>query len=274
MQADAGHLLGQDMFAAYTLPALKRTIVTEDGAYIDTLRLGKETREALIICHGFGGNKNIRDLVALAQDLAERYTIYTFDFRGHGLSTGVSTFGYLEVLDLKAVVSLADEDGHDIKAVLGFSMGGIALLRYAAGCNHLSSVIVVSVPADLRTAKAPGARLLRMQFGNPISRALAARRYKVRVDKKWKRVKPAAELVGKVNALTIIHGEDDYVFEPEQARELHRRAPGSRLRIFPDFGHAEQGYGQEFVRFVSQVLEEDFRSTRENGKALFPDDLI
>ena len=183
MQPDSGHLLGKDMFTAYTLPVLKRSIATEDGAYLDTLRMGKETRQALIICHGFGGNKNIRDLVALAQDLAEQYTVYTFDFRGHGLSPGVSTFGYLEASDIKAVVQLASEDGHDRIGALGFSMGGVALLRYASCYNQLSSVIVVSVPADLRTAKAPGARRIRLQMGNPIGRALAARRYKVRVDR-------------------------------------------------------------------------------------------
>ncbi|OFW57286.1 MAG: hypothetical protein A2W01_01720 [Candidatus Solincola sediminis] len=258
MQPDSGHLLGKDMFTAYTLPVLKRSIATEDGAYLDTLRMGKETRQALIICHGFGGNKNIRDLVALAQDLAEQYTVYTFDFRGHGLSPGVSTFGYLEASDIKAVVQLASEDGHDRIGALGFSMGGVALLRYASCYNQLSSVIVVSVPADLRTAKAPGARRIRLQMGNPIGRALAARRYKVRVDRIWKQAEPVVELVGRIHPLTIIHGEDDYIFEAEQARELHRSAPNSRLRIFSDFGHAEQGYGPEFVDYVSGILKEDF----------------
>lgn len=258
MESNPGHPLGEDMFAAYTLPFLKRPVVTEDGMYIDTFRLGKEGDTGVILCHGFGGNKNIRGFVALAQDLADRYAVYTFDFRGHGLSPGRSTFGYLEVLDLKAVVALARDDGLRRIGALGFSMGGVVLLRYAARHKGLASVIVVSVPADLRTSRAPGARLIRLQMGNPIGRALATRRYKVKIDKIWKRASPPADVVNDVSPLTIIHGEDDYVFEPEQARELHRRAaPDARLRIFPDFGHAEQGYGPEFVQFVFEVLEED-----------------
>jgi pimeloyl-ACP methyl ester carboxylesterase len=268
MQQKAGYRpeRGQEMFTAYTLPVLKRVVISDDGAYIDTFRLGNESPTAIVICHGFGGNKNIGGLVALAQELAADYTVYTFDFRGHGLSPGASTFGYLEALDLKAVFDLAREDGHHPIAALGFSMGGVALLRYAAQHAGLASVITVSVPADLRTSTAPGARLIRKQMGNPMSRVLAERRYKVKIDRKWKRASPPAEIVHKVAPLTLIHGEDDYIFEPEQARELHRLAPGSRLRIFPGFGHAEQGYGPEFLSFVRDVLKEDLgRAEGKNG---------
>lgn len=55
------------MFAAYTVPGLRRTVTSEDGAYLDTLRLGRPPGRAVILCHGFGGNKNIRDFVAMAQ---------------------------------------------------------------------------------------------------------------------------------------------------------------------------------------------------------------
>jgi pimeloyl-ACP methyl ester carboxylesterase len=218
------------MFAAYTLPTLRRTVVTSDGAYLDTLRLGVEPGRGVIICHGFGGNKNILNLVALAQDLADLYTVYTFDFRGHGLSPGRSTFGYLEANDLRAVVDLAREDGNGKLAVIGFSMGGVALLRYAALYGGLDAVIVVSVPADVRSSRAPGARLIRFMVGNPIGRAYGSRRFGVMIDKISKHADPPASLVHRIapQPLTIIHGEDDFVFEPEQARELQRRAGGRR----------------------------------------------
>ncbi len=55
--------------------------------------------------------------------------------------------------------------------------------------------------------------------------------------------------------LTIIHGEDDFVFEVEQARELKRRAgDGCRLKTFPDFGHAEMGYGPRLVEYLRRSL--------------------
>jgi pimeloyl-ACP methyl ester carboxylesterase len=253
-----------EMFAAYTVPVLQRPVRTEDGSLLDTLRLGEPPDLAIVLCHGFGGNKNIRDFVALAQDLSQLFTVYTFDFRGHGLSPGCSTFGYLEVYDLKAMADLARSDGNRRLAAIGFSMGGVVAMRYAALYGGLDSVTAISVPADIRTARAPGARLIRQLMGNPLGRSIAARRYGVRVDRLWKLQAPPACLVHLIapQPLTIIQGEDDFIFEVEQARELQRRAgDGCRLKTFPYFGHAEQGYGPRLVEYLVEVLEEDLRGS-------------
>ncbi len=263
MESSVNRDLPEDvMFVAYTVPTLRRVVQSDDGAYLDTLRMGEEPRRGVILCHGFGGNKNIRGFVALAQELSLDFTVYTFDFRGHGLSPGRSTFGYREVLDLKAVVELAREDGNRSLAALGFSMGGVVVIRYAALYGGLDSAIVVSVPADLRTARAPGARLIRLVMGNPLGRAVARFSYKVKVDPSWKKQESPAEVAHLVapQPLTIIHGEDDYVFEVEQAYELYRKAGDHcRLKTFKPFGHAEQGYGPELLAYVKEVLAEDLR---------------
>ncbi len=249
-----------EMFAAYTIPGLRRQLRTVDGELLDTLRLGGTPGLGVVLCHGFGGNKNIRSFVALAQDLSQLFSVYTFDFRGHGLSTGRSTFGYHEVYDLGAVVELARSDGNRRVAVIGFSMGGVVAMRYAALYGGLNSVAAISVPADIRTARAPGARLIRQLMGNPLGRYIAARRYGVRVGGEWKKQAPPTFLVHLIapQPLTIIQGEDDFIFEVEQAEELRRRAgDGCRLKTFPDFGHAEQGYGPRLVDYLLEVLEED-----------------
>jgi pimeloyl-ACP methyl ester carboxylesterase len=248
------------MFAAYTIPTERRVVETEDGMRLDTLRLGKEPGRGVILCHGFGGNKNIRDFVALAQDLSQFFCVYTFDFRGHGLSPGISTFGYLEVNDLAAVLRLAREDGNGRVAVIGFSMGGVAAMRYAAIYGGLDSVAAISVPANLATARAPGARLIRLLMSNPVGRYVAHIKYGIRVDVSWKKQAPPAALVHLIapQPFTVIQGEDDFIFEVEQARELKRRAgDGCRLKTFPDFGHAEQGYGPRLLAYLLEVLEED-----------------
>jgi pimeloyl-ACP methyl ester carboxylesterase len=249
------------MFAAYTLPTLNRAVETGDGISLDTMRLGREPGRGVILCHGFGGNKNIRDFVALAQDLSQHFTVYTFDFRGHGLSPGCCTFGYVETSDLAAMVKLARNDGNHLIAAIGFSMGGVVAMRYAALYGGLDSVTAISVPADIRSARAPGARLIRLLLGNPIGRAYARTHYGVRVDRAWKRQAPLVCLAHLIppQPLTIIQGEDDFIFEVEQARELQRRAGDNcRLITFPDFGHAEQGYGPRLVECLLGVLSEDF----------------
>lgn len=250
------------MFAAYTLPVSRRTVETKDGMCLDTVRLGREPGHAVILCHGFGGNKNIRDFVALAQDLSRFFTVYTFDFRGHGLSPGRSTFGYLEVLDLAALVKLTRDDGNRLVAAIGFSMGGVVAMRFAALYGGLDSVTAISVPADINSARAPGARLIRLLMGNPVGRAISRFRYGVRVDKSWKLQAPPARLVHLIapQPFTVIQGEDDFIFEVEQAREIKRRAgDGCRLKTFPDFGHAEQGYGPRLVDYLLEILGDDLQ---------------
>lgn len=253
-----------DMFAPYTLPTLIRAAEGADGVPLHTVRLGGKPLRGVVLCHGFGGNKNIRDFVALAQDLSHFFSVYTFDFRGHGLSPGRSTFGYMEVNDLEAVIEMARSDGNEAVAVIGFSMGGVVAMRYAALRGGLDSVTAISVPADIRTARAPGARLIRRLMGNPLGRLYAARRYGVSVDKSWKLQAPPASLAHLIppQPLTIIQGEDDFIFEVEQARELQRRAgDGCRLVTFPDFGHAEQGYGPRLLACLLEVLERDFEQS-------------
>ena len=133
-------------------------------------------------------------------------------------------------------------------------------MRYAALFGGLDSVTAISVPADIRTARAPGARLIRRLVGNPLGRAVAFRRYGVRVDRSWKLQAPPARLMHLIapQPLTIMQGEDDFVFEVEQARELRRLAgDGCTLVTFPDFGHAEQGYGPRLLSCILRTLSTD-----------------
>lgn len=248
------------LVTSYAVPVLQRRVKTLDGVELDTLRMGAAPDRGVVVCHGFAGNKNTVNLVALAEDLSRFYTVYTFDFRGHGLSQGRSTFGYLEVMDLDAVLALAREDGNGFIGVIGFSMGGIALIRYAAFCRGLDSLIAVGVPADVRMACAPGSYTLRLMLGNPLGRALVRRLFNVRLDWIWRLAATPAYAVPLVapQPLTIIQGKDDYIFEPDQARELYRLAGGeARLKLYDDFGHADEGYNHLFLRYVNSVLQED-----------------
>ncbi len=244
----------------YRLEHEKLRLFSADGVAIDALRLGSMAGRAVVICHGFGGNKNIAGLVACAEALASDFRVYTFDFRGHGLSSGEFTFTYKEADDLHAVVRAAKEEGNRKVGVIGFSMGGVVALRYAAERGGLNSLVAVSVPCRWEEAGAPGARLLRFLFLTSVGRALLGQRFGVRIAKDAEPPPSPAELLPRLGAqpLTIIAGSDDFIFEPEQARELHRLAGGrARLRVFERFGHAELGCGPVFFQYVKDVLEQD-----------------
>lgn len=257
------------LVAEYEVETRHRRVKTLDGIELDTLRMGKEPDKAVIICHGYAGNKNAVNLVALAEDMSRFYTVYTFDFRGHGLSGGKSTFYFMEVLDILAVVALARGDGNRRIGVMGFSMGGMAALRYAGIFGGLDSVIAVGVAGDIRKSYKPWALFLRFLLGSATGRALAKAIYDVKVDKAWKKAAPPSAVVGRIypQPMTIIQGKDDRIFPLREARSLYRRARGNaRFKSFDDFGHAEEGYDRELFAYLKSVLEDDFTAAADEER--------
>jgi pimeloyl-ACP methyl ester carboxylesterase len=261
--------INDTLIARYLVPKRRRRVKALDGIELDTLRMGQEPERAVIICHGFAGNKNSVNIVALAEDMSRFYTVYTFDFRGHGLSGGKSTFYYHEVLDLLAVAGLAGEEGNRRVGVIGFSMGGMAALRYAAIFGGLDSVIAVGVTGDIRRCRTFAARLLCFSLGNPVGRALVAWIYNVKVDREWKKAAPPEALMKLIypQPLTIIQGKDDPFFTLQEARSLYEKASGkTRFRSYSDFGHADEGYDHVLFKYLKSVFDEDLAGRRGNER--------
>src|SRR5918996_5000261 len=89
----------------YGAAAAPFTVRTEDGVPLVGTRVG--AGPALVLCHGFFGWHRKPRIAAMARALARRFTVYAFDFRGHGASGGLCTYGDLEYLDVDAVVARA-----------------------------------------------------------------------------------------------------------------------------------------------------------------------
>ncbi|NGO70485.1 alpha/beta hydrolase [Streptomyces boncukensis] len=87
---------------------------------------------AIVVAHGFTGSRERPALRRAARALTRRAAVVTFSFRGHGRSSGRSTVGDREVLDLAAAVAWARSLGYGRVATVGFSMGGSVVLRHAA----------------------------------------------------------------------------------------------------------------------------------------------
>src|SRR2546421_8808100 len=87
-------------------------VVTADGVRLRGHSLGAG-HDALVFCHGFGGSATKPRLVATQRLLAERFTVFAFDLRGHGWSEGTCTFGADEQLDVDAAVRMARDLGFE-----------------------------------------------------------------------------------------------------------------------------------------------------------------
>jgi pimeloyl-ACP methyl ester carboxylesterase len=129
------------------LPFEELMLTSGDGTPLCARRIGDHRREAVIVAHPAVTGQRYTPLVGLAELLAERFTVYTFDFRGHGASGGhleISLEGPVE--DLGAATEYARSRGHNWVGVVGFSLGGMAALVRVALHGDLDAVVAVSAP--------------------------------------------------------------------------------------------------------------------------------
>ncbi|MDP8955582.1 MAG: alpha/beta hydrolase [Actinomycetota bacterium] len=240
---------------SYAVPAQPFEVATVDGVTLQGHRLG-DGEPAVVFCHGFFGWHRKPRLVAFQEELAKRFTVYAFDFRGHGASGGVSTYGTREHLDVDAVVRTARSDGFEHVVTVGGSMGGIAVIRHAALLRGVDAVVAVSTPAMWEGHDTSPIRRIMWSLATPAGRSLL-RVAGVRVASAWEPAEPPAELIEEISPtpVVIIHGRDDHFFDDEQAWLLYRRArPPKRLLLGAPFGHAEDGYNPAFAQHVADAI--------------------
>jgi len=240
----------------YRVPAEPFLAATEDRVRLAGHRLGNGAT-ALVFCHGFLGWHRKARLVPFQEQLAAHFTVYAFDFRGHGASGGKSTFGVDEAKDIATVVGLARREGHERVVTLGGSMGGIAVIRHAALVGGVDGVVSVSAPARWEGHDSEAVRRMVWLTATPAGRWLL-RAGGVRIAPTWQRADDPAELVERIapTPLLIVHGRDDHYFNEENAWLLYRRArEPKRLLLASRFGHAEDGYSHAFAdRVAREVL--------------------
>lgn len=109
---------------------------------------GDKAKDTAILIHGAGGDNIF--LSPLAEIYLENgWNVLTFDMRGHGDNEDpLVTFGYLERMDVHAIVDYAEKINLDKQIVVhGQSMGGATAGMYAAtehAAKHVNAVIMDS----------------------------------------------------------------------------------------------------------------------------------
>jgi pimeloyl-ACP methyl ester carboxylesterase len=250
----------------YTLAAHPFTVRTSDGVTLRGHRTG-EGSVAVVFCHGFLGWHRKGRLVRFQEELARRFNLYAFDFRGHGESGGQSTFGGREILDVDAVIRRAREEGAERVITFGGSMGGIAVTRHAALLGGVDGVVAVSTPATWSGHESAAVRKMEWLTATPSGRWVL-RSSGVRVSRTWGRFEAPLEVIDRISPspLLLVHGRDDHFFDEEQAWLLYRRAgEPKRLLLASRFGHAEDGYTAGFADLVTSAITDMVREAPRSG---------
>jgi alpha-beta hydrolase superfamily lysophospholipase len=213
-----------------------------------------EPRASVVLVHGLAATKDNPELVAVATALQERgFNVLAYDARGHGESTGICTLGDDERYDVAAAVEHVRHDGLPL-VVVGASMGGIAVLRYAADDPTLAGVVTVSSPADWRLHRSPGTIALAGMIRTRLGRAFAARLFRVRLSPHWTYPESPRNLAGRVvSPLAVVHGERDHFIPTREAAALFSASGGERrLFLVPRMGHA---FHPEAVAVICEAVD-------------------
>jgi len=246
-------------------PLGDRWVRTPDGVDVAIRRQGPDLAPvAIVLAHGFSMTSSDRRLTAVADGLAGAgHAVFTFDFRGHGRSAGISTLGDLEILDLDAVVRLARRRGHGQIVVIGGSMGGFVALRHAALLGGEDAVVAISTPATWGVSHRLRGRALILTAQNRVGRRiLSSRGTRVGERLRGPLLSPS-DLARRINIpVALIHGDRDAYVPIDDARLLHERLGGpKRLITLTGFGHAETAYTADFAARLSALVDEMLDAT-------------
>ena len=243
-------------------PVRQTTLVAADGDELAARRLDGAGGAVFVVVHGFNGNGQEGQVQTIVERLAGFGDVITVDLRGHGGSSGQSTVGRLEVLDLDAAIQWARDLGYTKVITVGFSLGAAVAIRQAALASHPeagspSDPLVVSPPDVVVAVSGPafwyyrGTRVMRLVhwlIETPTGRrVLHAKGTRVAPDR-WPDIAPM-EPVAAAGMLTptpllVIHGTADRYFPLEHPKALHRAAIQSgnvdtELWVLDGIGHAE-----------------------------------
>ncbi len=218
------------------------SLVTEDGQSIALAHYRKGFSNAIIIAHGFYNNKDTVLFRQIAERISEYYDVITFDFRGHGKSSGLFSWTSREPMDLKAVVSYVKKEGYQKIGVMGFSLGASIALIEASRNQDINSLITVSAPYDFWK--------INYHFWEPDM--LEDLKLNMGKKGKGKGMRPSSPFFKKVSPIDIvdkicsrpvlfIHGEKDWLIKPAHSKRLFEKASEPKvLKIFEGAGHAER----------------------------------
>jgi len=250
-------------------PTRSGTVLTADGERISVAFDAPAQHSALsfVVSHGFTGSWRRPDNRRIALALREFGGVVSYDSRGHGSSSGVTTLGDDEVLDLDAAVGWSRWLGAVDVVTVGFSMGGSVVLRQAALARRddretPQAVVSVSAAGFWFYKGTPPMRLLHRAVGTSSGRRVLRWGFDTRVtDREWEEPYPlspseSAALIAPT-PLLVVHGDRDTYFPVEHAHSIvtsaaqgaaRRRVPDRTVEwIEPGFGHAESAASADVV---------------------------
>ena len=211
----------------------------------------------VIVCHGVGANHS--DIEVIHQVLYESgFQVFTFDFRGHGLSDGHTiTYGLNERMDVLGAYDAClarDDVDHDRLFALGVSMGGASLTLALPEMPKVKAAVLDSAFADLTSMVEHQFRFLPQTLRTVVTQVARGISW-IETGADINQLAPA-QAISKIDIpILIIHGDADRIVPVEHASLLHAAAErNSTIHIEPGGPHigTVMMNSHKYERLVSQ----------------------
>lgn len=243
----------------HALPA-EALLTAADGVRVSASRMpayGSADGRCFVVVHGFTGHWRQPRVQRVVDGLRAFGDVIAIDMRGHGRSSGMTTMGMDETLDVDAAVAWARRLGYVSVVTVGFSMGGAVCVRHAAfGAHRPDAVVAVSAPAFWYYRGTAIMRRVHMLIESPRGRAIVRATRGTRVSgQEWPTPPPPSpvEAAARIEVpFLVVHGDADHYFPVEHAKALQRAAeegvcPHVGLVVVPGMAHAESAVSAETI---------------------------
>ena len=224
---------------------------TEDNTKIAVNHYDNKRDFVIIIAHGWYMCKDSTVFKAMSADFFENSDVITFDFRGHGKSSGFYTFTANEHQDIKTVINYAKQRYSRI-GLIGFSLGAAISIIHSAKYNDIDSLVAVSAPVSFDK--------IENHFFKKEAFIPTFKKFEL-----WRSlsIRPGNLLLKKINPIDVIHkiesapilfmtGGNDPTVHPWHSQELYDKARENKaLTVFHDNFHAEDLYISSRERFIN-----------------------
>jgi len=232
-------------------------LTTKDNNRIDASHYENGFNKVVILAHGFFNAKDTYLFREIAKSLAVYYDVISFDFRGHGKSSGLFTWTSKESSDLQSIIAYAKNCGYKAIGLIGFSLGAAISLIETANNPDINTVIAVSAPYDFWK--------IDYHFWKPsmlddlkLNLGYKAKGKGVLPTHPWLPKIAPIEIVDQISPRPVmfIHGAEDWLITSRHSQELYKKAKNpKRLIILEKLGHAETMFDQQPDMLLQPCLD-------------------
>ncbi len=228
----------------------------------------RKTDRAVILCHGFTGDKSEHRRFEMAADAFCRrgFAAFRFDFAGSGESEDYPISVSSEAIDLGCAIRYMKGRGYTKLGLLGLSLGGLVVLKAKSALVKAICLWAPLTRSNLLTKVLWSNRqLAKYELGNigEVFRLVLTGTGLVRKKMRWRKVLVVSrkllfdmlainqeKLLSSINLpVLIVHGEKDTKI-PVENSEIGMRFlnKDSRLVIIKGADHEFLGYEDKFIK--------------------------